>query len=107
MIVTLLLVAAIVAAVVSMGARRWRRSRLQRAALTRAGASTDLAIHIRSYGEMDDHLRQRWCPCGGYLERSGEGTRDAGGRRFRVARLTCQECERPDEVFFDTTDVLH
>jgi hypothetical protein len=56
---------------------------------------------------MDEHLAQRWCPCGGYLERTGEGTREAGGRRFRVARLACQECERPDEVFFDTTDILH
>jgi len=106
-VISLLLVVAIVAAVASVGARRWRRSRLQRAAETRAGASVELAIHIRSYTDMDDHLAQRWCRCGGYLERSGEGTREADGRRFRVARLTCQECERIDEVFFDTTDVLH
>jgi hypothetical protein len=49
----------------------------------------------------------RWCFCGGYLERTGEGTREANGRRFRIARLACQECEALDEVFFDTTDVLH
>jgi hypothetical protein len=106
-VITLLLVAAIVAAVVSVGLRRRRRTRLRVAARTRAGASPELAIHIRSYGEMDEHLGRRWCVCGGYLERTGEGTRDAGDRRFRVARLTCQECERIDEVFFDTTDVLH
>jgi len=56
---------------------------------------------------MDDQLARRWCSCGGYLERMGEGTREAGGRRYRVARLRCQECEAVDEVFFDTTDVLH
>jgi len=55
---------------------------------------------------MDQHLDQRWCFCGGYLERTGEGTREAGGRRYRVARLCCQECETPEEVFFDTTDLL-
>jgi hypothetical protein len=106
-LISLLFTIAIVAAVVAVGVRRWHRARLRRAARTRLGASADLAIHIRSFGDMDEHLRQRWCACGGYLERSGEGTRESGGRRFRVARLTCQECETVDEVYFDTTDVLH
>ena len=96
----------IVAAVCAVGVRRWRRLRLRRAAATRAGSSLERAITIRSYVEMDEHLVRRWCMCGGYLERSGEGTRESGGRRFRVARLRCQECETVDEVFFDTTEVL-
>jgi hypothetical protein len=106
-IITLVMVAAIVAAVASMGLRRRRRSRLRAAARTRAGATPDLAIAIRSFGEMEEHIDRRWCHCGGYLERSGEGTREVAGRRFRVARLTCHECESVDEVFFDTTGVLH
>jgi hypothetical protein len=105
--ITLLLVAAILAAVVAVGLRRRRRSRLRAAARTRAGSSPERAIAIRSYTETDEHLARRWCFCGGYLEHRGEGTRDLGGRRFRVARLTCQECETPDEVYFGTTDVLH
>ena len=96
----------IVAAVCAVGMRRWRRMSLRRAAATRAGSSPDRAITIRSYAEMDGHLVRRWCACGGYLERSGEGTRENGGRRFRVARLRCQECEAVDEVFFDTTELL-
>ena len=104
---TVLFVAAIAAALVAMGARRWRRVRLRRAARTRPGASAELAIHIRSYADMDTHLAQHWCACGGYLEHRGEGTREIGGRRFRIARFVCQECEAPDEVFFDTTDLLH
>ena len=103
----LLLAVVIVAAVVAVGLRRLRRSRLRRAARTRAGSSAERAFHIRSYAEMDEHLARRWCHCGGYLERSGEGTRDVGARRFRVARLVCQECEDVEEVFFETTDVLH
>ena len=98
---------AIVAAMTAMGLRRWRRGRLRRAATTRAGASTERAIHIRSYSEIDAHLAGRWCHCGGFLERQGEGSRQTGSRRYRVARLACQECEATAEVFFDTTDVLH
>ncbi len=105
---TLLLVPVLVAAVVTLALRRRRRTRLRLAAATRPGASIDRAIPIRSYTEMDDHLEHRWCGwCGGYLERMGEGTRAGDGRRYRITRLRCQECERIEEVFFDTTDVLH
>jgi hypothetical protein len=98
---------AIVTAVTAVGLRRFRRTRLRRAARTRAGSSVERAFHIRSYAEIDEHLARRWCHCGGFLERTGEGTREVGGRRFRIARLACQECEEVEEVFFDTTDVLH
>ena len=105
--ISLLFTLTIIAAVAAMGMRRLRRARLRSAARTRAGSSPDRAITVRSYGEMDAHLAERWCVCGGYLERSGEGTREIDGHRFRVARLRCQECDTVDEVFFDTTEVLH
>ena len=103
----LLLGVAVLTAVVGVGLRRLRRARLRHAARGRPGASAENAIFIRSYTEMDSHLAGRWCHCGGFLERQGEGTREVGGRRYRVARLGCQECEAVEEVFFDTTDVLH
>ena len=74
----LLFVAAVLAAFIAFGARRWRRARRRAAARRRPGASTETAIYIRSYAEMDDHLRGRWCHCGGFLERRGEGTREIG-----------------------------
>lgn len=103
----LLLVAALLAAVAVMARRRWRRARLRRLAETRPGVSPALAIPVTSFDEMDDHLRRRLCACGGYLERRGEGSRELSGQRYRVARLECQDCERAEEVFFDTTDLLH
>jgi hypothetical protein len=106
-ILWLALSAALVAALIAVALRRARRARLRRLARTRPGGTPENAIAIRSFGEMDEHLARRWCVCGGYLERRGEGTREAGGRRLRVARLACQECEREDELFFDTTGVLH
>jgi hypothetical protein len=107
MLIPLLFTIAIVAAVASMWRRRRRRSVLRQAARERAGASPDLAIAVRSFAEIDDHLTRRWCHCGGYLERTGEGTRELAGRRFRIARLRCQECEDAAEVFFDTTEIVH
>ena len=107
MVLSLLLTAAIVAAIVAVSRRRLQRSALRHASRTRAGASADLAIAVRSFTEIDEHVGRRWCHCGGYLERTGEGSRDAGTRRFRVVRLRCQECEEPAEVFFDTTEVAH
>ncbi len=104
---SLLFAVAILAAVAALGARRLRRSRLRRAAQTRPGATVDLAIYVRSYDEIDEHLGGRRCACGAPLVRTGEGSRESGERRLRVARLVCRECEEPVEVFFDTTDSLH
>ena len=103
----LLLVAALLVALAAMARRSYRRRRLLRAAVHRAGASLENAIAVQRFDEIDVHLRARWCHCGGYLERCGEGTREVGGRRYRTARLQCQECEADAVVFFDTTDVLH
>jgi hypothetical protein len=105
--ISLLLAAAVVVAVIAVARRRLRRRALRRAARERAGGTAGSAIAVRSFTEIDEHLGRLWCHCGGYLERSGEGTRDADGRRFRIARLRCQECDEPTEMFFDTTDVLH
>jgi hypothetical protein len=106
-LVGLLLTAVLVAAVARVGSRRWHRHALRRAAAQRPGSSAERAIAIRSWSELDGHLAQRWCACGGYLERAGEGTREDGSRRYRIARLRCQECDALDEVYFDTTEVLH
>jgi hypothetical protein len=103
---SLLFTLAIVAAVIAVAVRQWRRARLRRAALEQPGATAENAIYVRDFAEMDEHLRRRWCVCGGFLEPSGEGTRELAGRRYRVARLVCQECEETSEIFFDTTELL-
>jgi hypothetical protein len=102
----LLIAVALVAALVATGARRWRRRRLTHVVRTGPGSSPEAAIPVRSYGEMDAHLARR-CLCGGTLEPLGEGTRELSGRRLRVARLRCRECERVEALFFDTTGILH
>ena len=103
---SLLFVLAIFAALTAMGLRRYRAHRRKATAGTRPGAHPENAIYIRSFSEMDDHLRQRWCACGGFLEPAGEGSREADGHRYRVARMLCQECDETCEIFFETTDLI-
>ena len=103
---SLLFVLAILAALIAMGLRRYRARSRRRAAMTRPGAHAENAIYIRSFSEMDEHLRRRWCACGGFLEPAGEGSREANGHRYRVARMLCQECDETCEVFFETTDLV-
>ena len=107
MIISLVLTLALVAAVVATMRRRGYRARLRREAAERQGSSPERAIYVRGFTEIDDQLARRWCVCGGYLERMGEGTREVGDRRYRIVRMRCQECEAVDEVFFDTTEIVH
>ena len=105
---SILFTLAIIAALLATGGRRWRRRRLRRAARDLPGATPANPIKISSYTDIDDALRDRWCPsCGGFLERSGEGTRTVDGQPLRVARLVCQECEETAEFFFASSDLLH
>lgn len=104
--INLLFVAAIAAAIIAMGWKRRQKAVAQEEALGRAGASLENAIYIRSYDEMDEHLRGRFCHCGGFQELRGEGSREEGGHRYRTARLLCHECEEYSVVYFDTTDLL-
>ncbi len=100
-------VLAIAAALGAMALRRHRRKQVLLAASEQPGATLDNAIWVRSFDEIDDHLRHRWCVCGGILEPQGEGSHDEGGRHLRTARLVCQECEEVTTVHFDTTDLFH
>jgi hypothetical protein len=104
--ITILFVGAIVAAVVAMGLKRRAKAQARQASFEGPGSSPDAAIAIRTFADMDDELRRRHCLCGARFSVAGEGSRDAGGRVFRVARLYCDECDESREVFFDTSTLL-
>lgn len=103
----LLIALAVVAAVASTALRRRRRARIRELAQEREGGTDARAIPITSYDEMDPWIAGRVCVCGGRLTRIGEGTHAARGRRFRIARMRCDDCDQLDELYFDTTDVTH
>ena len=104
---SLLLALAVIAAVGAVATRRLALASRRRRVREGPGLSPDRSIPVRSFEDMDAALDARTCPCGGRYVRSGEGTRVAGGRRYRVARLVCQACEDGQEVFFDTSRLLH
>jgi len=103
-VIGLLLGLAVLAAVVAAVARRWQRAR---AARRRPGATIHRPVAVRSFDEIDAALQGRTCWCGGSFVLSGETSRAVGDRRFRVARLVCNECERDELIYFDVTAVFH
>ena len=102
--IAFVLALAILAAVVAVGVKRWRRTR---AARGRPGATIHLPVEVSSFDEIDAAVRDRRCFCGGWLVSTGETSHAAGGRRYRVVRLVCRECEREELMYFDVTAVFH
>jgi hypothetical protein len=62
---------------------------------------------VESFGDIDEHVRARRCPCGGRYEVQGEGSRSHSHVRLRIVRLECRVCEREAEVYFDVTGLFH
>ena len=88
-------------------ARRWRARGRHRAFARGPGSSTERAIPVRSFEEIDRVVGARRCRCGHPLRQTGEGARHMGARRFRFARLACDDCEEEHLVFFDVTELVH
>jgi len=102
--ITLILGAAVLLAVVTVGVRRLQKSRAER---RRPGATIHRPVSVQRFDEIDAFIRGRACWCGGTFFTSGETSRAIGERRFRIARLVCNECERDELVYFDVTAALH
>jgi hypothetical protein len=100
----LLLGIAVIAAVVAVGVRRWKRGRAQR---QRPGATIHRPVAVSRFDEIDAAVQGRTCWCGGVFVESGETSRLIGERRFRIVRLVCNECEREELMYFDVTAVFH
>lgn len=92
------------AAVLAVGVRRWGR---RRAARQRPGATIYRPVTVSRFDEIDATVLERACWCGGLFVIAGETSRAIGARRFRIARLVCNECERDELIYFDVTAVFH
>jgi hypothetical protein len=87
--------------------RRWRARGRRRTLAAGPGSSTERAIPVRSFEEIDRVVGARRCMCGQPLRATGEGARQVGLRRFRFARLACDDCEEEHMVFFDVSGLVH
>ena len=104
-------IAIVFALVVLVASVVWVKRRLdvraaRRRHATGPGTAVASAIPARSYADIDDTVRVRRCHCGPRLRLSGEGARDEGTRRYRIARLACDECEETSVLYFDVTEAL-
>ena len=100
----LLLGLAVLVAVVSVGVRRWQRTRARRA---RPGSTIHRPVSVGRFDEIEAALFGRTCWCGGRLVLTGESSRVVGARRFRIVRLVCHECEGDELMYFDVTAAFH
>lgn len=96
---------AIIAAVIAVARKRWQRHRAQ---TRRPGSSIVEAIVVERFDEIDAVTQTQICAwCDHRLVESGETSRTAGNRRYRIVRLVCSECERAVVLFFDVTHIFH
>lgn len=98
---------AILVAVGAVGARWWgrrrARERFERERAARPGYSAEHPVKIASFAEIDDAIALWRCPCGGLLDRIGEGARPG----MRVVRCACVVCEEDVDLFFDLSELRH
>jgi hypothetical protein len=99
----LLIGMAVLAAVLAVAWRNLQRVRRER---SRPGATAGNAITVRRFDEIDASVSGRRCRCGGKLRLSGESSSESGGRRLRLVRLQCLECDRNHTVHFDVTEIF-
>ncbi len=87
--------------------RRWRARGRRLTLAIGPGSSIERAIVVRSFDEIDRIVAARRCSCGRPLRPTGEGARQRGAQRFRLARLACDECEDEHVIFFDVSELVH
>lgn len=102
--ITLILGIVVLVAVVAVGVRRFQKSQTGK---RRPGATIHRPVLVQRFDEIDMFINGRACWCGGTFFTNGETSRAIGERRFRIARLVCNECERDELVYFDVTAALH
>lgn len=81
--------------------KRGAKARFAAETAKRPGYSADHPVKIASFDEIDDAIATWRCPCGGLLDRIGEGSRPG----MRVVRCACVICEEDVDLFFDLSEL--
>ena len=67
----------------------------------RVGNHPDRPLKIQRFDEMDAHLQNNRCPCGGKWMMRSEGSKSTSSLRLRVIHAECTRCETETDFFFD------
>ena len=69
------------------------------------GNHPDRPLKIHRFDEMDAHLQDNRCPCGGKWMMRSEGSQSLGTTRLRVVHAECTRCETETDFFFDLEEM--
>lgn len=78
----------------------------RKATAAEPGGCRDRAILVARFDELDAAVRQARCSCGAPLRTVGEGSDQAGWRRYRFVRCECANCGAEQRIWFDVTGAL-
>jgi hypothetical protein len=104
-LIGLILTLALLAALAFSGERILRGKRLRRRLAALPGGSSETAIEIESFADIEEHLDKRDCRCGGALRVLGERSERAGDHILRVVHVECYRCEETQWLYFNATQV--
>jgi len=65
------------------------------------GNHPDRPLKIDRFNQMDTHLQNSRCPCGGRWMMRSEGSKSSSNTRLRVVHAECTRCESETDFFFD------
>ena len=69
------------------------------------GNHPDRPLKVHRFDEMDAHLQDNPCPCGGKWMMRSEGSKSLGTTRLRVVHAECTRCETETDFFFDLEEL--
>ena len=99
---TSLLFAAVIAIVLGVKLTKYLKGRSARKSFEQAeGNHPDRPLKIQRFDQMDGHLQDNRCPCGGKWIMRSEGTKSSSALRLRVIHAECSRCETETDFFFD------
>ena len=99
---TYLLFAAVITIAIGIKLLKFSKGRAARKEFEKVrGNHPDRPLEIKRFDQMDGHLQDNRCPCGGKWISRLEGSKSSGSIRLRVIHAECTRCETETDFFFD------
>ena len=99
---TSLLFAAVIAIILCVKIIKFSKGKATRKEFERSlGNHPDRPLKIQRFDDMDAHLQDNPCPCGGKWMIRSEGSKSTSNLRLRVVHAECTRCETETDFFFD------
>ena len=99
---TYLLFAALIAIAIGIKLLGFSKDRSARKTFEQTiGNHPDHPLKVSRFDQMEAHLQDNRCPCGGKWMSRSEGSKSSADIRLRVIHAECTRCETETDFFFD------